>query len=196
MKKIIFALVLLPSLCFAGSVQDACKGVISKKNTVTTCDTAAQKCEGTTNAAYENFGATANVYRASKFTASATEIVCSVDLYMLKVGTPTFNIKVAVYSHDAVNDKPNALVGSWSANKAGADIPAGTWGKFTGMSASITNETTYWKVLYTDGNDGSNYGRVYRSDDCGTGRTMYSADGSSWTQIQTGDGWLYRFYKQ
>lgn len=53
--------------------------------------------------------------------------------------------EMAIYSHDAVNDKPNAAIGSISTGQT-TGTTAG-WKKYTGLSISLTSATSYWIAL-------------------------------------------------
>jgi hypothetical protein len=100
---------------------------------------------------------------ATKFTASASYTVCSAELYLFSFSKayPTnyyHSFRVAVYSHNAGANEPNALVGTASDYVPALNIAstnsdgALSWSNtpstsFTGLSASLTSGTTYWLVL-------------------------------------------------
>lgn len=66
------------------------------------------------------------------------------------------NFEVAIYSHDAGNDRPNAIIGSDLTNAKGTG--GGVWKKVTGLSIPITNATTYWIGLQLDDTETITYG--------------------------------------
>jgi hypothetical protein len=78
-----------------------------------------------------------------------------------KLGSPTFNIQAGIYSHDSMNNSPNALIGSASATVSATTLGTsdpGTLVQFTGLSASLALGTTYWVALWVSGvGDASNY---------------------------------------
>lgn len=48
-----------------------------------------------------------------------------------------------IYSHDAGNNRPNALIATQSSGQSSMANTAG-WYKYTGLSISLTASTTYW----------------------------------------------------
>jgi hypothetical protein len=127
----------------------------------------------------QDFGdASHKLYIAAKFTAGATETICRVDVPIYKFGSPTFNITAGIYSHDSMNDSPNALIGTQSgtvsATTLGTSDP-GTLVQFTGLSASLTSGTVYWVALWCSA-EGDDSNQVHWSYG-GASDSRFSLDG-------------------
>ena len=61
--------------------------------------------------------------------------------------TEAAEFDVGIYSHDAGNDRPNALVGVSANNAKGTD--AG-WKKITSLNIALTGGTIYWVAIQLD----------------------------------------------
>lgn len=61
--------------------------------------------------------------------------------------TEAANYQVAIYTHDAGNNRPDAIIGS--ASEAAKGTTAG-WKKITGLSIPISPSTIYWIALQLD----------------------------------------------
>lgn len=162
------------------------------------CVTAGQTCGGGADA-------DANVnwyYTSTPFTASESSTVCSVDLILKKVGTPTGTHKVGIYTNNAGGcsgvDCPGTLVGNWSDNYNNADLTTSyaTLNRTKavgGLNAALTATTKYWLVLYSS--LGSFNAAPYPQGNLGCGATIQQSDnGSTWTAA-TVYGLKFQFYK-
>lgn len=120
-------------------------------------------------------------YIGSGFVAGATYTLTSVDMYMAKTGSPSFNISCEIWSNNSGD--PGSIVGSGSTNTIAASSITGseavyTW---TGLNASITSGTTYFIVLICDTvGDGSNNIQLHRNA-VSANQIDTSPNGSTWT---------------
>jgi len=133
--------------------------------------------DGTMN--YGQYYGSSDKWLASgKFTASSSYTVTKVDVNLNKTGTPTFNVRVHIYTvSGGVPNTDISTPSAWvSANQ--------TWiTSFTGISASLTSGQTYCIVLESDvvHGDGSNYGLWRYTFDGGNGTWYQSSSGSGWS---------------
>ncbi len=186
MKKIVFVLLLL---LFASVEVDAT--VIVFKSTGGSggaCDTSLISETGAEIGDYEMGNISSRKYLATKFVATSTDTVCKVDLYLRKLNSPTFDIRVSIFSHDAGDDDPGTLIGTAS-DVIDSSTLTGSEAVYTfvNISASITDTVTYWIVLeaVTLG-DGSNYVRWHYEASGATERVNTDDDASgTWTNIST-----------
>jgi hypothetical protein len=70
----------------------------------------------------------------------------SIRVYLSAIDGAATGVKVALYSHDATNDRPGTLVASTSTAAAGSV----GWNALP-LSAPITNNTTYWIAVNIEG---------------------------------------------
>jgi hypothetical protein len=61
--------------------------------------------------------------------------------------TEEANFEVAIYSHDAANDRPGNIIGSSTTNAKGT---TSGWKNVTGLSITISPSTTYWIAVQLD----------------------------------------------
>lgn len=62
--------------------------------------------------------------------------------------TEAANYEVAIYTHDAVNDRPDSLIAGYSQTNAKGTIAG--WKAKTGLNISISPSTIYWIVVQLD----------------------------------------------
>ncbi len=95
-----------------------------------------------------------------KDAAPATGTVTEIGFWVDSQGDEGQNWEVAIYDHDAGNDRPNIIIGSDKTNTLSAG--AG-WKSVTGLSIAITSGTTYWIAIQVDNSTTAtnyNYGVV------------------------------------
>jgi hypothetical protein len=128
-------------------------------------------------------GSNGNEYVGTKFVASSTTTICAIEVYIEKDNSPVGDTNACIYTHDAGEDDPDSAVDcsdSVNANTWPADGSPALFKYETGLSAAITNTTTYWVVIFHDG-DNTNNGDIWRGDSA-TERTVKDADGlGTWT---------------
>lgn len=81
---------------------------------------------------------------AQKDTSPAgTNKVTALGWYQANAGNSESDYSCGIYSHDAGNDRPNALIATQS---SGQSVPVNTeeWLSYTGLNISLTASTTYW----------------------------------------------------
>jgi hypothetical protein len=152
--------------------------------------TTAQETNTASNNGDTQVGFSANhKYVAGKFAAVGNHDVCRADLPLKKVGSPTFTMTCGIWTHDAAEDDPNAIIGTGSTNSIDSSTltTSYTTQSFTGISATgLTDTTIYWIViLCATVGDGSNYVHWDRSAGGPSGdKLMNDADGAgTWTTI-------------
>lgn len=91
--------------------------------------------------------------RAAKDVAPVTGTVTEIG-WWIGNATEEANFEVAIYSHDAGNNRPNAIIGSDKTNAKGTGLG---WKKVTGLSIPITNGTTYWIAFQLDDTETISY---------------------------------------
>lgn len=139
-----------------------------------------------------------SIYMAASFTAGSSYTLCALDVKLSKTGSPTFNLRAAIYSDGT---GPSALVGT-----ASADVSASTVGSsigtvsFTGLNASITSGSVYWVVIYYASGALNHYadyvGYRIRSGS-GSQYSYKAATGpSSWTQLGQYNAANFKSYSQ
>jgi hypothetical protein len=119
--------------------------------------------------------------KAVKFTASASYTCTSIALNLYKAGSPTFNVKAAIWTD--VASAPGALVGTESNAIASSTFTTSeAIYTFTGVSATLVSGTSYWVVVReSDGAaySGSNYVQVPYAASSGFS-IFRSETGASW----------------
>lgn len=126
------------------------------------------------------------LFIAQKFTAGATYTLCRADVYLGKEGSPTGNMSIHVYSHDAVNDMPETSLGE-STDTIDVSTLTTSEAIYTfdeGLSVSISSGTIYWLVIEADSfGDVSNRPFWYVTSPAQSGNSVIK-DGNG-----TGDDW-------
>ena len=99
-----------------------------------------------------------NVYVAGRFIASSAYTVCKAKISLFSVGSPTFDLNVAVYSHDSANNIPLSQIGTMSGAVSATNVPAiSAEIDFTGISSPVANGSTNWLVLFASVADPANF---------------------------------------
>jgi hypothetical protein len=101
-----------------------------------------------------------------------------VGIYFYKTGTPTFNVRIHIYTDTGSGPGSSVGVGGWvSASGVGGMY------YFTGLSVALASGTAYWAVVETDviHGDGSNNLAIQSDTGGGPPGGWYSSnDGSTW----------------
>lgn len=137
----------------------------------------------------------------SRFTAASSYTTCKVRMRLMKTGTPSGNMTMKVYSHNAGANSPNAILGT-SQNFVSADVPASpTPGDVTKdflTPFSIASGTIYWVGVNQPsggGFPGTNFLTTYTGA-VGSGRLMVSeSNGTTWIEADTGTGLNFTLYE-
>ena len=200
MKKIIAVLIIIlfPVLCLAGSLQKKQCSVIERKNAVVTCETETTPSDMKTSAsAYQVVANASSVkYVSSAFVGDATSgTVCKVCVTLTKILSPTMTFTVAIWSDDGSGppSKPLAELNNFG-GMSSADITGEHC--FTTGSVAIANATKYHVVIASSATDASNYFRWTKDSSAVTTLTNRSADGASWTALETDRCYMTKLYKQ
>jgi len=132
---------------------------------------------------------------AVQFVPSVTASCNQIDLDLKKIGTPSGNVKVKLYSDNS--DAPNIQIGDVSNNVACSGISTSfTYIPFTlSTPIALTSGTKYWIVLdcdYSISTD-NNIGWSIDNTTPGYGYKGYGRwNGASWTII-AGTSWVFNF---
>lgn len=192
MIKFLIPLLLLATSCFGMDLHSAMMMVTKQQANPCTTQTTPNDME-TSNSNNNTVGNTnALKYVASKITGDATSgTVCKVCLFLAKQGSPTMTLNLKIYADSGGNPTGSGTdFGSINA----ADI-AGSFGDcFTG-SLAVGNGTAYHLVLIASAIDTDNYVKWGQDATCTTERTARSADGSSWTEMDTDRCLMAKLYK-
>lgn len=98
-------------------------------------------------------------WHAVKVKAGGTYKICKAVLRLYRVGNPTGNLQVAIYSNNAGLDIPDALYGTASLTVAKSAVGTTVSDvEFGSMAANFVANSQYWMVFKsTASDDGSNY---------------------------------------
>jgi hypothetical protein len=142
---ILFILILLPIICFAGTVQDKCKMVIGKKNSVTSCNPASDLI------GYKSTPSSAMNIGSDDASCVYTTASCTGTLgygYAYHSGTDTDTAKMCVYQDNGATattaDGTDAILPSMTCQTATSSTD-GEWAK-TGskLGGSVVSGTGYF----------------------------------------------------
>ena len=145
-----------------------------------------QQTEDGASGGSSSVGNASNKYFASKFSYSGTngKAICKGSAWLEKVGSPTRDYFIKLYTNDAVPDpdEPDTLIGTSDAidSSSVAASEEKVTVTFSVPSSALTNGTAYHVVLYTATNDADNYLKWHLTDGT-TESIVYSDDGSTWT---------------
>lgn len=153
--------------CAGGAAALSCTGA-----------TLQQSEESTTNDS--NIGAAATAtWKASEIAYSGTTgTLCKVSVALRKVGTPTGNATMYIYSSTSHN--PNASLGSCGTLDISTLTTDYAWKDFTCNIASFTNGTDYHIVINSPYIDGSSYIQWATEASCAVENIDYADDGADW----------------
>jgi len=140
------------------------------------------------------------IYWATKFTAPKDATICRIDCFLEKQGSPTMNVTVGIWGHDAVNDEPETTDQiDNSDSEAASNFPASgspDWHSFdSGLSAEIENGETYWVVLVGSTNDNSNYFH-WHHDDASVESCKYDTDGAAWDNYTANKSFMFKLFEE
>ena|SRR3990167_3778557 len=142
--------------------------------------------------------ATDRISAAQQFTPSVSATVNQVILFLAKVGSPTGNLTVEIWS-DTGSNLPNAIIGTGSGNVAESGLsttPAEI--TFTGISAVVSSGTKYWAVLKTTSAVNASNHITYDTDFSGnpySGGIMAISDNvPAWTSRVSRDMYFKEYY--
>jgi hypothetical protein len=128
-------------------------------------------------------------YLGTWMSSTATETVCEIELYLMRTGVASYNIRVEIWSYGG--GIPTAMLTS-SDNILTTSIDTSySWVRFTGLTWNKVNGTQY--VIVARRVDGSPTGSSYLQwrtaniGDQGHNTLWESTDGSSWTAMDIGD---------
>ena len=135
---------------------------------------------------------------ASKFTSPAgNNKVTEIGWYQDSTSNDAAEYSCGIYSHDAGDNEPNALIATQS---TGQSTTANTdaWYKYTGLNISISESTTYWIATGQEGVSGAN--RLDRESDAGEQRDYKTAEAGPnylsdpWGDSSGAGGYLNAYY--
>jgi len=183
----------------------AVQGVVGGGGTaasVAVCTSIEDSVTGTTDSTVTWAEGDVTQYQAQAFVADTSYSICKVDVYVQKIGSPTFTIKARVYT--TTSSSPGAQTGADSDAVSVSTFPTTTsnWITFTfsGVKPSISTGT-YFLALYTTNGPGdwSNYAGWDKevTSTCMVGAKQciqYSTNGSTWTEVDNRN-MKYRIYK-
>jgi hypothetical protein len=159
------------------------------------CDTEKDTNTGATDS-YSGASGTANAYFGCKVTPASPYTSCAVKLFLSKGGSPTYDIYCGIWSHNATDDQPNAVIEESTAINASTLTTSEAEYTFSSIGASVTSGTDvhYWIVLRFDPAPSfSNYIRIYRRNI--TGLLKFDADAAGvWTLEGDNRRWKFVMY--
>lgn len=208
MKKLLFLILLLPSLCWGQELARMNMGVLGA--VAASCVTAADTCNSATSGEMVELGRydTEQTIAASIISDGAATL-CNVKLHIWKVGSPTATHKVEFWTDDGGTppaNRPLALISSQSYAFEPEDITA------TDEASSITSPlsvninwpigsagTKYWILVYrtTSGDSAANYLLWQRKDNCTPDNPVVKANHTQTTWVSSSDyrNMHYEFFK-
>ena len=220
MKKLLFLLLLIPSLAYgaAGDVASINGKAITAVSSVAgisnaailtiggkpcadgdtgcTCGTAGNSCAGADPSNVPMCYYADRRGLAQEFTASATGTVCKATLRLRKDGDTGNNPTLQACIYSDASDTPNAIIGTCSTNTYNVNSLTTSFASidFTGMSASISSGTKYHIALFSSAQcttDLMRWGMVETG--CDTGSLYFSfGDGTpTWTKQSTSAGFEF-----
>jgi len=147
---------------------------------------------GASAGTYTVGNSTANAWRGTKFTAASSYNLNRVDVYVSRSATSALTYTIEIWSHDAMADLPNTMIGTASASVANADFPDAEDVRTFYPSATIVSGTVYYIVMKSSG-VASDYARWHYATVSGQVVT-YSAGTSSWSSTSTARTLKYILY--
>lgn len=195
MKYLITLLFLvLPIVCNAQGINPV-GGCTRAHNSICQTQTTPNDMETSAGQYFMVAGATNNKYASSKFVAdSSTGTVCKICLNLNKVGSPTMNFDVQIWS-DSEGSPSSVVAGGDFSGMNAADIVGTFEDCFTGGSATLVNGTPYHVVIIADAANSSNYFRWVKDSTCATESMQIDSDGTSFTETETTMCGMVKLYK-
>lgn len=126
-------------------------------------------------------------YCGGGFVAGSSYTLTSVDVYLAKLGSPSFTISCEIWSQSGTDPSAKISTGTSNSFNATSDLTTSEAAyTFTGMTASITSGTTYYIMLICSSTaDVSNNVLWYRNS-ASANQIDTSPDGTTWsTQSST-----------
>lgn len=159
------------------------------------CDTSRQS-EASEGSGYTVGFSTVYTYLASKITAAASYDACQLQVPLQRVGSPTFTMTFEVWSHDAGNDQPDALVGSGDTLDA-ASVSTDEATYSLDVSASLSSGATYWLLVRCDPvGDAGNHIVWMRQAAGAVELIKHSTDTSTWSTTSSTRCLAYNLFSQ
>ena len=160
-----------------------------------------QQVNLTGNDANQSLGdSSANVYCATKWTASANYTACSVWLQLRNYtgSAPTNNIRAGIWSDSG--DNPSALLGGWTSYYSADIANSPTWTDLGSLSSdvSIANGTVYWLVVQSSSVSTPGFRIWYYANTGNSTRGFLTdADGSgTWSLVNATAQGSFRLYSR
>jgi hypothetical protein len=195
MKYLITLLFLvLPIVCNAQGINPV-GGCTRAHNSICQTQTTPNDME-TSDYTYSNIGADSSAkYLSTAFVATAdTGTICQVCARLNKVGSPTMDFDVQIWS-DSDGLPSTMLSGGDFGTMNAADIVGDFTDCFTEGSVALTNGTKYHVVFIAATVDASNYFRLVEDATCTTESIAADSDGASFATIDTAKCGMVRLYK-
>lgn len=150
----------------------------------------------TSDSTYSNIGSVASTkYLSTAFVATAdTGTICQVCAQLNKVGSPTMDFDVQIWS-DSDGLPSTMLSGGDFGTMNAADIVGDFTDCFTEGSVALTNGTKYHVVFIAATVDASNYFRLVEDKTCTTESIAVDSDGASFLTIDTAKCGMVKLYK-
>jgi len=196
MKKLIFILLLIPSIIWGASFNGSANFATGRVE-VFLCTTLADSETATGNGAKEGFKFGTQDWWGSPFTATSNYTLCSVEVDMARTATPaSYNMTAHIFLDDGGDDITGSSLGN--SDSIPASATSTTWGfiTFPNMSVSITSGTRYWIMITSDGVDGTNTVSIRTTDLGVAGRIHYDDNGVPPTTVSDATkGTRYKTYE-
>lgn len=164
MRKLLIFILLCPPVMGAYTQQDAVNG----------------GTDGSTSVFHGSY----SLYHAGKITPTSSYTLTKLTLYLIKVGSPTAEIRAAVYN--ASGTSPGSSLGvslnTIAASTLTTSEAAYEW-TFSGVS--LTSGTVYYAVIYYDSpaSDASNYVKIYYYGSVASRQQQNSSDAITWSNV-------------
>ena len=195
MKRLVFIFAFL--LC-CSAIQVQARGIMTMCGAGTsslTCSRATQQAptDMVTQGTYQEMGSYAGYqYIASQYVyGGTTGTLCSVDISLIKVGSPTGNAEVLIYTDNS--DVPDSGTSCGTIDVSTLSDVVFEW-KTLSCNVPQTNGAKYWIVIKKTNLDTTNYIRTGVDYACTTELMMRSSDAASWTGLWTTQCAMGRLY--
>jgi hypothetical protein len=170
--------------------------IVGGKRATASCAGNSTKCDDGSNE--DSNGSENWVYVASQFTAGESATICSIELRLIRSGTPGGVYKIGIFS-DTGSNVPSALQGSWSDNYNINDTTTSaawyTATKSGGLGVSITSGTKYWIVLYSSSATYQTNFYAPLDTSCYIVPHTRSDNASTWSSSSNVRGFSFRLHK-
>jgi hypothetical protein len=129
---------------------------------------------------------TGNDWTAQQFVASASYDACSLDVYLSKLGAPTYNMAWAIYSNNDAGgtNVPGTMIGSSASLAATSVTETETLYNLSISATGLVSGSVYWIVAQCDAaGDALNCVKWHRASTVLANSIMQSGDGSAWSLV-------------